>query len=90
MPLPRLELATSGFDAMLGFMHQPDEPKHLSSWEEVGNPLILHNNTYPINKEILLLRVPKESNVEFFLVKGKERCMLISLSQDSYPTKTMH
>ena len=28
---------------MLGFMHQPDEPKSLSSWEEVGNPLILHN-----------------------------------------------
>jgi len=29
---------------MLGFMHQPDEPKSLSYWEEVGNPLILHNN----------------------------------------------
>ena len=43
MPLPRLELETSGFDTMLGFMHQPDEPKSLSSWEEVGNPLILHN-----------------------------------------------
>ena len=24
-------------------MHQPDEPKSLSFWEEVGNPLILHN-----------------------------------------------
>ena len=26
-------------------MHQPDEPKSksLSSWEEMGNPLILHN-----------------------------------------------
>ena len=28
---------------MLGFMHQPNEPKSLSDWEEVGNPLILHN-----------------------------------------------
>ena len=28
---------------MLGFMHQPDEPKSLCSWEEVSNPLILHN-----------------------------------------------
>jgi len=28
---------------LLGFMHQPDEPKNLSSWEEVGNPLIFHN-----------------------------------------------
>ena len=28
---------------LLGFMHQPDEPKSLSSWEKVGNPLILHN-----------------------------------------------
>ena len=46
MPLPRLELETSGFDTMLGFMHQPDEPKSLSSWEEVGNPLILHNNLH--------------------------------------------
>ena len=44
MPLPRLELETSGFDTMLGFMHQPDEPKSLSYWEEVGNSLILHNN----------------------------------------------
>ena len=43
MPLPRLELEISGFDTILGFMHQPDEPKSLSSWEEVGNPLILHN-----------------------------------------------
>ena len=29
--------------SVLGFMHQPDEPKSLNSWEEVGNPLILHN-----------------------------------------------
>ena len=43
MPLPRLELETSSFDTMLGFMHQPNEPKSLSYWEEVGNPLILHN-----------------------------------------------
>ena len=43
MPLPRLKLETSGYDTMLGFMHQPDEPKGLNSWEEVGNPLILHN-----------------------------------------------
>jgi len=46
MPLPRLELETSGFDTMLGFMHQPDEPKSLSCWKEVGNPLILHNNPH--------------------------------------------
>ena len=26
-------------DTMLGFMHQPDELKSLSHWEEVGNPL---------------------------------------------------
>ena len=43
MPIPGLELETSGFDIMLGFMHQPDEPKNLSYWEEVDNPLILHN-----------------------------------------------
>jgi len=43
MPLPRLELETSAFDTMLGFIHQLDEPKSLSFWEEVGNPLILHN-----------------------------------------------
>ena len=30
-------------DTMLGFMHQPNETKSLSSWQEVGNPLILHN-----------------------------------------------
>ena len=47
MPLPRLEIETSGFDTMLGFMHQPDEPKSLSSWEEVGNPVILHNTKHP-------------------------------------------
>ena len=35
--------AKNGTCLMLGFMHQPDEPKSLSSWEEVGNPLILHN-----------------------------------------------
>jgi len=44
MPLPGLELETSGFDIMLGFMHQPDEPKSLSFLKEVDNPLILHNN----------------------------------------------
>jgi len=42
-PLPGLELETSGFDTMLCFMRQPDEPKSLSHWEEVGNPHILHN-----------------------------------------------
>jgi hypothetical protein len=47
MPLPGLELETSGFDTMLGFMHQPSEPKSLSDWEEVGNPLILHNTWEP-------------------------------------------
>ena len=35
----RLELETFGFDTMLVFMHQPDELKSLSRWEEVGNPL---------------------------------------------------
>ena len=50
MSLPKLELETSGFDTMLGFMHQPDEPKSLSSWEEVGNPLILHNNLHITGK----------------------------------------
>jgi len=30
-------------------MHQPDEPKSLSYWEEVGNPLILHS-TYQLGK----------------------------------------
>jgi hypothetical protein len=44
MPIPGLELETSGFDTMLGFMHQPCEPKSLSDWEEEGNPLILHNS----------------------------------------------
>ena len=43
-PLLGLELETSSFDTILGLMHQPDEPKSLSDWEEVGNPLILHNN----------------------------------------------
>jgi hypothetical protein len=38
-PLPGLELETSGFDTMEGFMHQPDEPKRLSLWEGLGNPL---------------------------------------------------
>jgi hypothetical protein len=28
---------------VLGFMHQSSEPKSLSYWEEVGNPLILDN-----------------------------------------------
>ena len=48
MPLPGLELETSGFDTMLGFMHQPSEPKSLSDWEEVGNPLILHNKSHSL------------------------------------------
>ena len=46
MPLPRLELETSGFDTILSCMHQPIQPKSpksLSFWEEVGNLLILHN-----------------------------------------------
>ena len=34
MPLPRLEIETSGFDTMLGFMHQPDEPKSLTSQQD--------------------------------------------------------
>jgi hypothetical protein len=37
------QLETSGFDTMLGFMHQASEPKSLSDWEEVDNPLILHH-----------------------------------------------
>ena len=28
---------------MLGFMHQLDEPKSLSYWEEMSNSLILYN-----------------------------------------------
>ena len=51
-PLPGLELETSGFDTMLGFMHQPSEPKSLSDWEEVGNPLILHNSHNTIQQGI--------------------------------------
>jgi hypothetical protein len=42
-PLSGLELENFSFDTMLSFMHQPDEPKSLSHWEEVGNPHILHN-----------------------------------------------
>ena len=59
MPLSGLELETSGFDTMLGFMHQPSEPKSLSYWEEVGYPLILHN-TYqgvPLEHEHINLAV---------------------------------
>ena len=58
MPLPRLELETSGFDTMLGFMHQPDEPKSLSSWEEMGDLLILHNtyNMYLVDKTVVCRR----------------------------------
>jgi hypothetical protein len=41
MPLPRLELETSGFDTMLGFMYQPDEPKSLSLYDI--SQQILHN-----------------------------------------------
>jgi len=36
---------------LLGFMHQPSEPKSLSYWEEVGNPLILHNNPTHVQPE---------------------------------------
>ena len=36
---------------MLGFMHQPSEPKSLSDWEEVGNPLILHNTPTHVQPE---------------------------------------
>jgi hypothetical protein len=35
-------------------MHQPSEPKSLSDWEEVGNPLILHNKVYLLLESILL------------------------------------
>jgi len=28
---------------LLGFMHQPDEPKSLSTWEELGNQQKHHN-----------------------------------------------
>ena len=54
MPLPGLELETSGFDIMLGFMYQPNEPKSLSDWEEMDNPLILHNNMIELFLGILL------------------------------------
>ena len=36
---------------LLGFTHQLDEPKSLSSWEEVGNPLIHHNTPTHMQKE---------------------------------------
>jgi hypothetical protein len=36
---------------MLGFMHQPDEPKSLSDWKEVGNPIILHNTPTHVQPE---------------------------------------
>ena len=36
---------------VLGFMHQPSEPKSLSDWEEVGNPLILHNTPTHVQPE---------------------------------------
>ena len=61
MPLPRLELETSGFDTMLGFMHQPDEPKSLSYWEDVGNPLILHNSIHCM--DLLALSTPLTSKI---------------------------
>jgi hypothetical protein len=32
-------------------MHQPSEPKSLSDWEEVGNPLILHNTPTHVQPE---------------------------------------
>ena len=38
---------------MLGFMHQPDELKSLSYWEEVGNPLILHNKNLMVTTLVL-------------------------------------
>ena len=36
---------------LLGFMHQPSEPKSLSDWEEVGNPQILHNTPTHVQPE---------------------------------------
>ena len=48
---------------MLGFMHQPDEPKSLSCWEEVGNSLILHNTPTHMQPE-------QNANVE--IKKGAE------------------
>ena len=30
---------------LLGFMHQLDEPKTLSHWEEVGNPPLQHSHS---------------------------------------------
>ena len=51
MPLPGLEPEASDFDTMLGFMHQPSEPKSLRDWEEVGNPLILHNTPTHVQPE---------------------------------------
>jgi hypothetical protein len=48
---------------MLGFMHQPDESKSLSDWEEVGNPIILHNT---------LTHVQPEQGVNMEIKKGAD------------------
>jgi len=48
---------------VLGFMHQPSEPKSLSDWEEVSNPLILHNTPTHVQPE-------QDANME--IKKGAE------------------
>ena len=48
---------------MLGFIHQPDEPKNLNYWEEVDNPLILHNT-------LTHMQLEQGTNVE--IKKGAE------------------
>jgi hypothetical protein len=39
------------FSCVLGFVHQPSEPKSLSYCEEVGSPLILHNTPTHVQPE---------------------------------------
>ena len=36
---------------VLGFIHKPSEPKSLSDWEEVSNPLILNNTLTHVQPE---------------------------------------
>ena len=50
MPLSGFELETSSFDAILGFMHQLDEPKSLSHLKKMSNPLILEQFSVAIHR----------------------------------------
>jgi len=64
---------------LLGFMHQPGEPKSLSYWEEVGNPLILHNTPTHMQPEQI-------ANVE--IKKGAEDLKDASTKTSSTKTRT--